>query len=91
MQDRFRIVFDAQPLSNLTPERSPIQLWPNPVKDGVLYLRSSTAEKTWQGRITNVHGQIVQDFQLSLSHEAQALDLSSALSEGVYFVRLEDE
>lgn len=91
LQDRFRIVFEEQPLSHGTPERSPIQLWPNPVKDGVIYLRSSTAEKTWQGRITNIHGQIVQDFQISLSHEAQALDLSSALSEGVYFVRLEDE
>ena len=91
LQDRFRIVFEEQPLSHGTSERSPIQLWPNPVKDGVIYLRSSTAEKTWQGRISNIHGQIVQDFQMSLSHEAQALDLSSALSAGVYFVRLEDE
>lgn len=91
LQDRFRIVFEEQPLSNLTPERSPIQLWPNPVKDGLLYLRTSTDEKTWQGRVTNIHGQIVQDFEMRLSHEAQALALSPALSEGVYFVRLEDD
>lgn len=89
LQDRFRIIFEAQPLSQAINEHSPIQLWPNPITEEVFYVRSSTYIEKCKGSISNIHGQLLQSFEVDLSNQTQPIELLSSIGIGIYFVKIE--
>jgi Secretion system C-terminal sorting domain len=67
--------------------KSPILVFPNPNKTGILNIQGLTGEKTAIS-ITNIYGQTV--FQQTTSNESVALTVKNILAKGVYFVHVKD-
>ncbi len=87
--DRFSIIFRENVLGTDDPEESSFALFPNPVKDGILFIRLKNSESTDATiTVSTLLGQKVLAKSLVDEVQHQQIDVTS-LSSGVYIVGLE--
>ncbi|HEY9177518.1 MAG TPA: DUF4397 domain-containing protein [Flavipsychrobacter sp.] len=71
-------------ISNISKERSEIQVWPNPA-NGIVNIKSDFTERTGRMTITDISGRTI-----SQTNYKPTFDVS-ALSSGVYLLTIEDD
>ena len=84
LTERFRIVFEEQPLNTEIPNAMPLSIWQNPVTDYQIFIHDKSLQTSWDLQIVNIHGQLVYETTMQPNSNVQTIQLPKEILPGFY-------